>query len=84
MGVGVFEAAGEGYAGEGFADGNSVNPDSAGMLGGEFLESQNGKAEALAKIGEIFAVAQALDEPIGRREQGGEAHQKTVEEIHSM
>jgi hypothetical protein len=29
-------------------------------------------------------VAQALDEPIGRRQQGGEAHQKAVEEIHSM
>ncbi len=84
LGVGVFEAAGEGDAGEGFANGDGVDPDRAGMLGGKFFESQNGKAEALAEIGEIFAVAQALDEPIGRRQQGGEAHQKTVEEIHSM
>jgi hypothetical protein len=29
-------------------------------------------------------VAQAQDEPIGRCQQGGEAHQETVEEIHSM
>jgi hypothetical protein len=29
-------------------------------------------------------VAEALDEPIGRRQQGGETHQKAVEEIHSM
>jgi len=82
--VGVFQAAGEGDAGEGFADGDGVNPDGAGMLGGELLESQNGKAEALAEIGEIFAVAEALDEPIGRGQKGGQAHQKAVEEIHSM
>jgi hypothetical protein len=54
------------------------------MLGGELLESQNGKTEALAEIGEVFAVAEALDQPIGRRQQGGQAHQKAIEEIHSM
>jgi len=84
LGVGIFQAARQGYAGEGFADGDGVNPDGAGMLGGKLFESRNGKAEALAEIGEIFAVAQALDEPIGRRQQGGEAHQYAIEEIHSM
>jgi hypothetical protein len=54
------------------------------MLGGKFFESRNGKAEALAEIGEIFAMAQALNEPIGRRQQGGQAHQYAIEEIHSM
>jgi len=84
LGVGVFQAASEGDAGEGFAYGDGVNPDGAGMLHGELFESQNGKAEALAEIGKIFAVAQALNEPIGRRQQGGKAHQKAIEEIHSM
>ena len=84
LGIGVFQTAGEGYAGEGFTDGDGVNPDGAGMLGGELFESRNGKAETLAEIGEIFAVAEALDEPIGRRQQGGEAHQYAIEEIHSM
>src|SRR5579859_223287 len=74
LGLSIFQAAGESYAGEGFADRDSVNPDGAGMLGGEFFESRNGKAEALPEIGEIFAVAQALDEPIGRRQHGGQAH----------
>jgi len=82
--VGVFQAAGEGDAGEGFADGDGVNPDGAWMLGGEFFESRNGKAEALAEIGEIFAVAEALDQPIGRCQQGGKTHQYAIEEIHSM
>jgi len=84
LGIGVLQAAGEGYAGEGFADGDGVNPDGAGVLSGEFFESRNGKAEALAEIGKIFAVAQALDEPIGRGQQGGQAHQYAIEEIHSM
>ena len=82
--VGVFEAEGEGNAGKGFTDGDSVNPDGAGTVGGKLLEFRNGKAEALAEVREIFAVAKALDEPIGRRQQGGEAHQKAVNEIHSM
>ena len=84
MGVGVFQATGESDAGECFTDGDGVNPDGAGMPSREFVESRAGKAETLAEIGEIFAVAQALDEPIGGRKQGGEAHQKAVEEIHSM
>jgi hypothetical protein len=29
-------------------------------------------------------VAQALDEPIGRGQQGDKAHQKAIKEIHSM
>ena len=84
LGVGVLQAASERYAGEGFADGDGVNPDGAGVLSGEFFEFRNGKAEALAEIGKIFAVAQALDEPIGRRQQGGQTHQYAIEEIHSM
>jgi hypothetical protein len=74
----------EGDTGEGFTYGDGMNPDGAGVLHGEFFESRNGKAEALAEIGEIFAVAQALDEPIRRRQQGGKAHQYAIEEIHSM
>jgi len=46
--VGVFQAAGEGDAGESFADGDGVNPDGAGVLRGELFESRNGKAETLA------------------------------------
>jgi len=61
LGVGVLQVAGEGHTGEGFTHGDGVNPDGAGMLSGEFFESQNGKAEALAEIGKIFAVPQALD-----------------------
>jgi hypothetical protein len=54
------------------------------MLGRKPFESQNGKAETLAEIRKIFAMAQAPDEPIGRRQQGGEAHQYAIKEIHSM
>ncbi len=84
LGIGVFEAFGEGDGGKGFTNGDGVNPDGAGAIGGEFLEGGNGKAETLGEIREIFAVTKALDEPIGRRQQGGEAHQKAVEKVHSM
>ena len=84
LGVEIFQAAGEGYAGERFAYRDGVNPDGAGMLAAELFESRNGKAETLAEIGEILAVAQTLDEPIGRRQQGGQAHQYAIKEIHSM
>ena len=84
LGIGVFEAAGESNAGKGFPDGYGVNPDSARAVGGKFFELRERKTEALAEIGEIFVVAKSLDEPVGRGEQGGEAHQETVNEIHSM
>ena len=82
--IGIFQAASKGDAGEGFADRDGVNPDGARMLGGKLFESQNGKAEALPEIGKMFALAQTLDEPIGRRQQGGKAHQYAIKEIHSM
>ena len=67
LGIGCFQPLREGEAGEGLADRDGVDPDGAGPVGGEFLEFRNGKAEALGEVGEIFAVAKALDQPIGRR-----------------
>src|SRR5208283_321464 len=48
--ISVAEPFGESNAGEGFADGNGVNPDGTGTLRGQFFQFGDGKAEALPEI----------------------------------
>ncbi len=62
--ISFVETLGKRDTGEGFTDGDGVNPDCAGRWADNFSKSGKRKPETLAEIGEIFAVAQTLDNPV--------------------
>src|SRR5580704_751711 len=76
--IDLFQSPGESDAGKRFADGNSMNPDSAGPVLWQFAKRWKRKTEALAKIPNVFAMAQALEQPVGYEQQDGKAHKQAV------
>src|SRR5580693_7615470 len=80
--IGLFQPPGKGDAGKRFADGNSMNPDSAGPVFWQFAKRRKRKAEALAKIPKVFSMTQSLEQPVGCEQHDGKAHKQAVGKIH--
>jgi hypothetical protein len=80
--MGFLQTFGKSNAGKSFAYGNRVNPNGSGALSRQLREGWKRKTEPLAKIRKIFALAQALHEPVGYEQEGCKAHEKAINEIH--
>lgn len=78
-GQGATKLIGESADGEDFADGDSMNPDDAGLR--RIRETSGDLAEAFGESATILTVAQRLEEPIRRAQQHGKRQQQAVEEI---
>ena len=79
-----FETLGQRDSGKRFADRHGVNPDSTGAVRWQAVCGGGYEAEAVAEVGKIFSVADALNQPIRCREQGRETHQYAINEVHSI
>ncbi len=59
-----------------------MNPDRPRGICGQLGERWEGESQAFPKVREILSVAQSLYEPIGHQQEGRDAHEKAINEIH--
>jgi len=59
-----------------------MNPDGSLAVRRKPMKSGEREAEPLAEIKKILLVPEALNQPIGRRQQGRQTHQNTINEVH--
>jgi len=73
-GVSCFQPFRERNTGKHLSDRNGMNPDGAWMIRRQIVKRSKGKAEALAQIGKIFSLSQALNKPIRQEQKSSKAH----------